>query len=274
MKEYILAVDDEPLMLLALTKSLEKVFRRDAYEIESFDEVADVLEFLESSGKGVVYAFLDVKLRGMLGIDLAQKVREFNPGVRIIFCTAYAGFTMDAFNVCAVGYLLKPITEEKVRNVLTQLNLILPEQAPQKDLSVQTFGNFAVFYHGHLIPWKRQKAQELFAFLIDRRGAPVSNREIALTLWEDDSKVRNVQTILSSLRQTLKEAGCEDILIRTRNQTSLDISKIECDLYDFLAGDEKAISKYQGEYMSNYSWAEFTNGVLYTQRLEEQSAYD
>ena len=243
-----MAVDDEPLMLTALTNSLKKVFPAEEYEVVSFDEPTDAIAFLKDAAAPVVYAFLDIQLRGMLGIDLAAEIKKKHPAVRIIFCTAYAGFALDAFDIYAVGYLLKPITEEKIRSALKQIDLMLPRQETSH-LYVQTFGNFAVFHEGKLLPWKRQKAKELFAFLIDRRGAPVSNAEIAMVLWDDDTKVRNVQTVMSSLRQTLEEAGCGDVLVRTRNQTSVDTSRVQCDLYDYLAGDPQATGNYQGEYM-------------------------
>ena len=100
----------------------------------------------------------------------------------------------------------------------------------------------------------------------------MTTAEISLALWEDDSKIRNVQTIISSLRKTLNRAGVGEILIKARNRTAVDVSQISCDLYEFIDGDVASINAYRGEYMSNYSWAEFTNGKLYRQsyhRLEE-----
>ena len=44
------------------------------------------------------YAFLDVKLRGMTGVELAKRLREEKPKVKIIFCTAYSDYAMDAFS--------------------------------------------------------------------------------------------------------------------------------------------------------------------------------
>jgi len=42
----------------------------------------------------------------------------------------------------------------------------------------------------------------------------------------------------------------------------VDVEKIECDYYRFLDGDTKAINQYNGEFMMNYSWAEFLIPVL------------
>lgn len=150
---------------------------------------------------------------------------------------------------------------------LDQIDMMLnrdPEPERQK-LVVQTFGHFEAFFNDKPLPWERAKAKELLAFLVDQRGASATNAEIALTLWEDDSKVRSVQTIISSLRKTLRRVGMGDVLVRARNRTSINVKKIKCDLYDYLAGDSLAINVYQGEYMSNYSWAEFTNASLYAE---------
>lgn len=260
----ILAVDDEPLMLWQLTEELSKVFAKK--DVHGFDEADDALQYVIESKKAeqpVDFAFLDIKLRGVLGIDLAKQIKDVSPETKVVFCTAYSEYAMEAFGVFAIGYLLKPITADMIIDVLKHLDFKWEnESAGEYDVRVQTFGNFEVFVNGKQLFFEREKAKELFAYLVDRRGASVTNVEIALVLWEDDTKVRNVGTILSSLRKSLKEAGVEDVLVKARNHTAIDTSKIKCDLYDFYKGDAVAINSYQGEYMINYSWAELTNGSL------------
>ena len=56
-----------------------------------------------------------------------------------------------------------------------------------------------------------------------------------------------------------------DFFGKSSNMTAVDVSKIFCDLYEFIDGNVAAVNAYRGEYMSNYSWAEFTNGHLYHQ---------
>ena len=64
----ILAVDDEPLMLWQLTENLKRIFEKPEYRVSGFDEVDDVMEWLDAQEKGsIAYAFLDIKLRGMSG---------------------------------------------------------------------------------------------------------------------------------------------------------------------------------------------------------------
>ena len=119
----ILAVDDEPLMLWQLTENLKRIFEKPEYRVSGFDEVDDVMEWLDAQEKGsIAYAFLDIKLRGMSGIELAKDIRERSPETKVIFCTAYSDYAMEAFSVHAVGYLLKPVSEGDIRDVLRQLD--------------------------------------------------------------------------------------------------------------------------------------------------------
>ncbi len=264
----ILALDDEELMLWALTDSLEKVFDENDI-IKGFEESEDAIGYVKSLGnKPLDYAFLDIRLRGGNGIDVAKEIKKIKPKTKILFCTAYSDRAIDAFGVNAVGYLLKPITPEKIRNSLEQLSLMfsnLGDIPTEKKVEIKTFGNFDVFVDKKPIHWKRLKAKELLALLVDKKGTSVTNVEIAIALWEDDNKVKSVPTIISSLRHTLKDYGVEDILIRSRNHTAIDTTKVLCDVYEFYDGKATALNLYQGEYMANYSWAEFTNAYLQSQ---------
>ena len=78
-----------------------------------------------------------------------------------------------------------------------------------------------------------------------------------------------VTTIVASLKKTLKEVGIEDILIKTWNHLAIDITKIKCDAYDYENLDAAAINSFRGEYMAQYSWAEFTTGK-YTRINDEE----
>lgn len=81
----ILAVDDEPLMLWQLTENLKRIFEKPEYRVSGFDEVDDVMEWLDAQEKGsIAYAFLDIKLRGMSGIELAKDIRERSPETMLI----------------------------------------------------------------------------------------------------------------------------------------------------------------------------------------------
>lgn len=153
----ILAVDDETLMLNMLVETLKNVFSDERYVVMGFDDGKEALEYVSSSEESLPYAFLDIRLRGMLGIELAKEIKEIRSETRIIFCSAYTEYALDAFSVHAVGYLLKPITKAKIQETLDQIDMMLnrdPEPERQK-LVVQTFGHFEAFFNDKPLPWER-----------------------------------------------------------------------------------------------------------------------
>lgn len=115
---------------------------------------------------------------------------------------------------------------------------------------------------GNTLAFKRAKSKELFALLVDRRGASVTTREACAVLWEDgwyDRERKNYfHTVLADLKASLKEAGIDHVLVKKHNSIAVDTSQLDCDSYKFLEGDPIAVNSYRRDYMPNYSWAEFS----------------
>lgn len=272
----ILAIDDERILLNELTCELEQVFP-DAHIQSETDPFAALgwAQRLSDGGEALEYAFMDIRMKGMNGLDLARRIKTLHPRAVLIFCTAYTEYAFDAVGLFAKGYLLKPI---RAANIVQTLDEMVHDWRSTKnplprDVRVQTFGHFEVFVGGRPLIFEREKARELLAYLVDRHGASVTTEQIAAVLWEDrpyDRTVKNyVSTILGSLRTTLKAASAEDILIKTRNHLALDADKIKCDAYDFEKGDAAAVNSFKGEYMVNYSWAEVTTGKYFHMQREK-----
>lgn len=263
---FVLALDDEKYALESLSEQLKLIFcEAEIKEETKPSEALSWAENLAERGEELSYAFLDIQMRGMNGLEVAARLKDLHPRVVVFFCTAYSEYAFDAFGLCAKGYLLKPVQAKDIKRVLDEM---VPSwrdsQNPSpKDIRIRTFGNFGVFVDGELLAFEREKAKELLAYLVDRHGSPVTTAQIATVLWEEvyDRKLKNRTTaIISSLRNTLKAVGIDSILIKTWNNLALDISKVKCDAYDFEKGDEIAINSFCGEYMANYSWAEYTTG--------------
>lgn len=159
------------------------------------------------------------------------------------------------------------IEQDKINAVQAFIEKITGEYIAEnlsRRVRVQTFGNFEVFINEKPLKFHREKARELFAYLVDRHGASVTTRQIAAVLWEDaeyDASMKNkVTRTVSSLKKTLTEVGTAGLLVKTWNHLALDVSQISCDAFDFEQGDPAAMLLFRGEYMANYSWAEYTNG--------------
>ena len=63
-------------------------------------------------------------------------------------------------------------------------------------------------------------------------------------------------TTIKALVDTLKEYNAESILHRKRSTINLNSVEFECDLYDFKAGKQDAVSAFHGEFMQQYAWAQ------------------
>ena len=204
----------------------------------------------------------------------AGRIMDLCPEAKIIFVTAYSQYAIDAFRLHVHGYILKPITAERVREELDYLiKENTPEQEPAQEeeqtrelLKVQCFGYFEVFWKGEPLMFGRRQTKELLAYLIDRKGATCTSEEIATALWEDEDNLKHlkarIRILISDLRQTLAKIGMEDIILRRSGQIAIRRDAVDCDYYHMLDGDMEAVNAYRGEYMKQYSWAEITAGQL------------
>lgn len=257
----IVAVDDEEMAL----KNLELKIRQcqPVSQLITYTSPVRALEWLKENT--VDAALLDISMRQMDGLTLAKELKQLQPSCAIVFVTGYAEYAVKAFALKANGYLIKPVNTEELQQ---EINYICNEKQrklpPSDKLRVQCFGSFEVFVKGKPLAFSRQKSKELFAYLIDRRGAQATMAEIASILWEDgrydSSRNSQIHSFLHDLGKTLMAVGEKDIILRRRNAIAVDVSRIECDSYACLDGDPAAINAYFGEYMSQYPWAEFTTG--------------
>ena len=261
----IMAVDDERKALNNLLRALRKA--EPEADVVSFTEPEEAFSYLTRNMIDI--ALLDIKMGGMSGLELARKCKELCPSVNIIFVTGYSQYMTDAFKLHVSGYLMKPVREHDLRTEIDNLRFPLPH-TPTRRVRVQTFGNFEVFVDGRPLDLPRAKSKECLAYLIDRKGAMISTAELASVLYEDkpygNTAQNNVHQAVFTLMKALKDEGIEEIIIKNRREIGVDIRKVDCDYYAALSGDMAQMNTFAGEYMTNYSWAEFTLGGLTAQK--------
>lgn len=84
-----------------------------------FEDGADALKFLQDNNVDVL--FLDINIPGIDGINLAKILNKLNFIGKIVFITAYKDYALDAFDIHAFDYLLKPFSEERIISSLERL---------------------------------------------------------------------------------------------------------------------------------------------------------
>lgn len=247
----VICVDDEQLsldLIMDNCRSIESIKK-----IKGFDDSLEALEYAKSNKIDV--AFLDIDMPNMDGITLAKKLRELLPNLNVIMTTAYSSYALDAYNNDCSGYLIKPITADAIRHQLDILRFKVPDEE-EKRVRIQCFGNFEVFVDNVPLNFSYNMSKEVVAILADRKGALCSNSQISAILWEDGEHPEYFKSLRRDVLETFKKADCPNVILHQRGMMGLNRNEVYCDFWN----EEEA---YNGEYMTQYSWAEETNSELH-----------
>lgn len=244
-----LAVDDENLQLNKLVDALKEADPK--CEILSFNNPLTAYEAVKRVK--IDAAFLDIEMGGMNGVELGKRLKSLNPSINIIFVTGYDQYALDAYSMHASGYLTKPVSVERIKNELSNLRYPMPISNDSNKLRVQCFGYFEAFYNNEPIKFARSKTKEMLAFLIDRRGAMVSVKELSEALFGEE-KASYLRNLVADLSKALKEVNCENAFVKHFNSYGINVKAVSCDYYDYLNNEPYAVKAYSGIYMQQYSW--------------------
>lgn len=230
--------------------------------LHSFQRGEDAVSYAQENAVDV--AFLDIEMPGLHGMGLAKALKDHDPSIRVVFVTAYSQYALDAWDVDASGYLLKPYTADDIRKALARCAY---RPLPSHHVVIQTIPTLVITINGEPLHISSAKSRELLALLIDHGERGFTAGEGISYLWPDKKNDASTQSLLrmtyKRLAATLEEAGAGHILASQGNRRYLKTDEVECDLYRILAGDKQMARKYNGEYLREYSWAEERNGQLY-----------
>lgn len=266
-----ICVDDEVNALQLIEALCRRLPQLD--DVKAFSSSEEALEWMRLHPVDLV--LLDVDMPGISGLEMAKIIQNEYPDTAIIFLTGFPEFAVEAFALHVAGYMLKPVSRERLsQEVDHALEGRMPKPHPK--VEIQTFGYFNLLVDGKTVNFGRAKSKEMLAYLVDRKGGVVGRRQIFYTLWEDRPYDRPMQkqldVIIRNLRNTLAECGAGDILAMDGGSFRVLPEYFDCDLYHFLNGEPDYIRQFNGEYMSDYSWAEETAGSLAMIMLNNENA--
>ena len=121
--------DDERAVQDDLRRRIENICEGTGISAETvcFASGAELLAADESADAAPDILFLDIRMPGEDGMDVARTLRTLRPDMVLIFVTALSEYVYDAFDVGAFHYLVKPIRDEKLREVLTKAAAMVAE---------------------------------------------------------------------------------------------------------------------------------------------------
>ncbi len=124
-----LLADDEPLLREHLREKLAALWPELTIVAEAGNgnEAAEMIARLAPD-----IAFLDIKMPGQTGIEVAQGIET---ETRVVFVTAFDQYAVDAFASEAVDYVLKPVADARLAQTVTRLRKALSEKSPAPDMA-------------------------------------------------------------------------------------------------------------------------------------------
>jgi len=277
----IVLVDDEHLPLMRLKTLLEKSKVPEVDIVGEYTESLNVIAQIQALQPDVV--FLDIVMPDMDGLALGEKLQELLPNVEIVFTTGYDKYAIDAFNLHAIDYLLKPVQEVRLQKTLERLQSVIEnnQQMVAKKKMIQLLGGIKVITPEgkvQLMKWRTSKAKELFAYMLTNRNEIIYRDTILELFWPEsdiEKASKQLYTAIYTIRQTLKNYGLEGIQISSPLLNSgykLIVENVLIDVEQWLdqlkslphlqegtADKHEQVSQaYTGDYLgdSDYLWSE------------------
>ena len=271
-----LVADDELLALYNITTIVSNNPLID--QVEAFSDPTKALDY--AMNNDIDIAFLDIEMGSVSGLEVAKAIRANSINSYIVFTSGY-DYAITAFEIKANGYLLKPYDSSKVdyeiecafqrfeslkQEAVEYKPIEREKPRPSKRIRFQTMPSFDMFVDGKIVPITSAKSKEFLALLVDRKGSSMTLDYIVNILFEDKNDATGkayFRVVLQRLNAVLKAHNIEELIIHSKNQYSLNTDMVNCDYYDILDGNKKAMDSFVGEYMNEYSWAEDTCSVLF-----------
>ena len=204
MKLKIAICDDEQKQIEYITALVTLWSAKEGHscEIRAF-ESAEAFLFEYEDDKAYDILLLDVEMKNITGIELAKRIRKDNNRAEIVFITSHFEFVGEGYEVDALHYLVKPISEDKLSQVLTK--------AAEKGFAKAQCDLGALYLFGKGVPVDAKKALSLYQKAAEQgndvamvslgmmyyRGMGVSqNSEEAIKWWKKARKKGNENAIL------------------------------------------------------------------------------
>lgn len=259
----IIVVDDE---IAALKTFLPNVLDDNGVECKMFmAEPRAALEYVRKNK--VDAAFLDVKMPEISGVDLAARLVEVRPEIKIVFISAFPQNEKEIearLKGSLAGFCYKPYDGERLAALIAEI----ARGSGKPKLFLRTFDAFDLFVDGVAVNFSSSKAKELLALLTDANGSYVTMDTVIGNLWADSNSEngkRLYRDAVCRLRLALREAGAEELVSFERARAVINTSAAECDMWNYLRDG----TGFTGRYMPQYDWSIITESALEQKRIKK-----
>lgn len=240
-------VDDE---LSALQTFLAEIISEKNIDYKFYDgDVERISDYVAKNN--VDAAFLDIRMPNIDGIELAARLLDIDPKLKIVFITGLSLTEEDLpekVKEHTIGFLYKPYDINTLRRFLSLI------EGGKRILEVKMFDTFDCFIDGKAVHFSSSKSKELLALLIAYNGRSLTMNDTISQLWPDTEIEKSkilYRDAVWRLRKTLNEI---DIPCVEWGRAVLVLNKnlIDCDYWKYLETGE---GSYRGEFCKTYDWS-------------------
>lgn len=229
--------------------------------------------------------FLDVEMSEMNGMQLSEIVKRKYPEIDIVFITESEKYAVQAFDIQAVDYLLKPVEETRLLETISRLESKKLRVKVRKNRVVGSLGGLYFRDENHTllanVKWRTKKTEELFAYLLHNHTKEVRTDVIIDLLWPHVDAEQGIALLYSSIyqvRRSLKQINFKMPIENNNNTYCLKLNGTTYDIHNWEAAMDQlpeltidtiydhlqVIKMYKGNYLEkhDYAWAEEERKVL------------
>jgi two-component SAPR family response regulator len=216
-----------------------------------YEDESIALEEVEKLKPDIV--FLDINMPEIKGTSLFTQIKKVCPLTQIVFVTAYDEYAVEAFELNASDYIVKPIRKERLQKTIKRLknsNKTEEKSSGNNKISIKCLGAFSIKMNGTVlnINWRTKKVEELIAYLACCRGEFIPKAKIAGVLWPDleTSKSKsNLYLTYHYLKKQSEQNGFDFPIESIKGKMRIKMEEVDIDIDRFIKDVENigAINK-------------------------------
>lgn len=123
--------------------------------------------------------FLDVEMPGLNGMETAEKIREFDKNMILVFVTGYTDYVFDGYRVGALDYVIKPAVKERLSEIMKRVRAQIFSQSEENFVFQNIDGTYRFSY------------EEILYFYSERRQVTVVTERGDFTFYGKLGEVEN-----------------------------------------------------------------------------------
>jgi two-component SAPR family response regulator len=276
----IVVIDDDNAARYIAEKMLSKI--PGIRTVVTFSNSQDAEGYLLTNQVNII--FIDIVIKEENGIEVAKYLRALYPQVIIIFMTSHPEYALEAFDVYALDYMVKPISKERLTTTIEKARSYISDTPVNQatELFVYALGGCNVKNADRKpIKFSSSKSEELLVYLLYHQGKIISKWKIIDDVFPDLSLSNAegyLKTTVYKLRKALQQNNVKDVLIQSNGGYFIDNSKVYMDYLDLKSKISiinlwepslveeamKTEQLYQGELFSgkDYRWSYFERDCL------------